>query len=167
MKKDSDRAFYHLTRPRNVLFFEQWMEPKLEFDNIEVPLDQQPPNEDDEDLVPQSQYHGFGASKIRNREKHTDWLDLGLDELSVRGPGEFDKTVIEPPMFGKGSKDEFIDPRERPAVSRKSSNQMGSSNIQVPGGSTNSPGSGPHSPMTAGTSTVGVTRRFDRGRAPR
>lgn len=49
MTKDSERSHVHLALPRSILFFEEWMKLPLEYDDVFVPPELQPPHPDDDD----------------------------------------------------------------------------------------------------------------------
>lgn len=93
MTKDSERSHVHLALPRSILFFEEWMKLPLEFDNIYVPPELEPPNPDNDSglllLGPgrPAEQAPFGIHKsLALREKSMKWRELALAELLTNGP---------------------------------------------------------------------------------
>lgn len=96
MAKDSERSHVHLALPRSVLFFEEWMKLPLEYDDIFVPQELQPPNpDDDQDFNADaggsdqqaSLSSSFGILKFfQKKEKSMAWKELAIRELITNGP---------------------------------------------------------------------------------
>ncbi|VVT55272.1 uncharacterized protein SAPINGB_P004513 [Magnusiomyces paraingens] len=90
MTKDSERSHVHLALPRSILFFEEWMKLPLEYDDIFVPPELQPPNpDDDHELNADYPLLSFGIPKpsaASARDKLMAWKELALGELLTNGP---------------------------------------------------------------------------------
>jgi hypothetical protein len=73
-------------RSRDADFFEDFCKDKLPADEIYVPPHLQPINPEDEDDVVPDQHAAFGIQKATQKVREPAWKDLGLAELTRRGP---------------------------------------------------------------------------------
>ncbi|KAK9453667.1 Apc13p protein-domain-containing protein [Dipodascopsis uninucleata] len=60
MGRDSSRSHIHLSNPRTVEFFEEWVSTHLPDEEIQIPPEYQPINPEDEDDVVPDQHAAFG-----------------------------------------------------------------------------------------------------------
>lgn len=75
-----------MQRPRDADLFEDFCKDKLPADEIYVPHHLQPINPEDEDDVVPDQHAAFGIQKATQKVREPAWKDLGLAELTRRGP---------------------------------------------------------------------------------
>ncbi|RKU44980.1 hypothetical protein DL546_007357 [Coniochaeta pulveracea] len=97
MNKDASYTYVHMHRSRDADFFEDFCKDKLPADEIYVPPHLQPINPEDEDDVVPDQHAAFGIQKATQKVREPAWKDLGLAELTRRGPST-------PVKGGKGYK---------------------------------------------------------------
>lgn len=84
--KDSSYTYIHMHRPRDADLFEDFCKDKLPADDIYVPPHLQPINPEDEDDVVPDQHAAFGIQKATQKVREPAWKDLGLAELTRKGP---------------------------------------------------------------------------------
>lgn len=112
MTRDSERSHVHLAAPRSILFFEEWMKLSLDFDDIYVPPELQPPSlDDDQDFTANQLPFGIPKS-LQQREKIMAWKELAIAELITNGPDSilnYEEPVDFPPLI-KLTKTLAIDP---------------------------------------------------------
>src|SRR3569833_915214 len=92
--KDGCFTYIHMNRPRDAEFFEDFCKDKLPDDEIYVPPHHQPIIPEDEDDKDPDQHAAFGIQKATQKVREPAWKDLGLGELTRKGP---------PPAKGKRS----------------------------------------------------------------
>ncbi|ODQ65751.1 hypothetical protein NADFUDRAFT_46387 [Nadsonia fulvescens var. elongata DSM 6958] len=92
--KDSERSHVHLTTLRSVLYFEQWMEDSLAFDDIHIKPEHMPVNIDEDDDAIPDPHAPFGIMRVKQMSKQSQWKDLALKDLLDNGPGYGDNTIV-------------------------------------------------------------------------
>lgn len=92
--KDSSFTYVHFQRGRDADLFEDFCKDKLPDDEIYVPAHNQPINPEDEDDVVPDQHAAFGIQRATQKVKEPAWKDLGLAELTKKGPGEKEGSAL-------------------------------------------------------------------------